>query len=110
MTPVLGQSDLATLILYVIVGVIASGRITRLIVNDDYPPIVKFRIWWDNHVTGLWNKLMHCPWCLGPWVTLVVGFLAWLTDYYGVQIGWWIVFGWLAASYATSWVVYHDED
>jgi len=110
MTPVLGQSDLVTLVLYIVVGVIASARITRLIVADDYPLVVRIRIWWDNHITGMWNKLLHCPWCFAPWTVLVVGFLAWLCDYYGLQTVWFVVFGWFAASYAAAWVVYHDED
>jgi hypothetical protein len=109
MTPILGQSDLVTIILYAIVGIIASARITRLVVADDYPLIVKARVAWDNNVRGLWNKLLHCHWCFAPWATLLVGFLAWLCDYHGVPVVWFIVFGWLAASYLASMVVQFDE-
>jgi len=109
MTPVLGQSDLNTLILYVIVGIVAAARITRLVVVDDYPLIVKGRIAWDNHVRGMWNKLLHCHWCFAPWAVLLVGALAFLCDYWGAQVVWFCVFGWLAASYVASMVVQFDE-
>jgi hypothetical protein len=109
MTALMGQSELVTLILYIVVGVVGSARVVRLVVNDDFPAIVKFRIWWDNHVTGLWNKLMHCMWCLAPWVVgLDIG-AAYLFDLWGIQLWWFIVNGWLAASYVAAWLVYHDE-
>lgn len=110
MNTVLGQSELVTYVIYAIVGIIAAARITRLLVADDYPLVIRLRIWWDNHVKGPWNKLMHCPWCFGPWATLIVGALAYLCDMLDVSWVWFVVFGWFAASYATSWIVFHDED
>lgn len=109
MTPVLGQSELVTLVIYAVVGIIAAARITRLVVVDDYPLIVKARIAWDNKVRGMWNKLLHCHWCFAPWATLVVGALAYACDQWGVAYVWFIVFGWLAASYLASMVVQFDE-
>jgi hypothetical protein len=99
-----------TVIAAVVVGVLGSARLTRLIVGDKFPLSVRLRIWWDNHVpeeTSLWNPLLHCPWCLAPWVTLVTIGLAIVTD---LHWGWWLFYGWLAASYVASWVVFHDED
>ena len=110
MTPILGQSDLVTLIIYAVVGIIAAARITRLVVADDYPLSIRLRIWWDKKVKGPWNKLLHCPWCFGPWATLLVGALAYGADQIDLAWLWFVIFGWLAASYATSWLVFHDED
>lgn len=110
MTALMGQSLLVTLALYVAVGTVAAARLTRLVVNDDFPPVVKFRVWWDGRVRGLWNKLVHCPFCFSFWATCFVMFTAWLCDYFGVQLIWWIVMGALAASYVSAWLVFHDED
>lgn len=108
MTTVLGQSPLVTLILASIVGIVGGARLTRLIVDDAYPPVVKFRAWWDGRTEeSLWNKLFHCPWCLGPWVIAVVILSGWLSH---LHIAWWVFWGWLAASYVASWIVFHDED
>ena len=98
-------------ILAVIVGVVGAARLTRVITIDDYPPSMALRIWWDTVTNdGVWAKLVHCPWCMGPWITLIallsflVSFLApWL------GIGWWIFWGWLALSYWTSQYVYFDQ-
>lgn len=93
-----------------LVGIMGSARLVRLIVNDSYPPVVWLRIKWDDKThKSLWNKLMHCPWCLSPYTTAVV--LAWylLSDGWA-RDAWWIFNGWLAASYVASWVVFHDED
>lgn len=104
-------THILTVVAAAIVGVLACGRMVRLITADKWPPVVAFRIWWDSKTERDdgegWNLLFHCLWCLAPWV--VAADLAWalLSD---LQVAWWIVNGWLAASYATSWVVYHDED
>lgn len=93
-----------------VVGVIGSARITRLVTMDKFPLSVRLRIWWDDHVpedTNLWNPLLHCPWCFGPWVVLVNLTAALLSD---LHPAWWLVNGWMAASYAASWIVFHDED
>ena len=110
MNTVLGQSELVTLVLYAVVGIISSARVTRLLMSDDFPPVVKFRVWWDGKVTGLWNKLMHCMWCLAPRVVLLNIALAYVLDRYGLQLWWFLANGWLAAAYASAWLVYHDED
>ena len=91
-----------------VVAVLASARITRLIVEDEYPPSIWVRMKWDRLTRdGEWAKLVHCGWCASPYVTaLVLGlgyFLRWPT--------WWYVgSAWLAASYVAGWIVFHDED
>lgn len=93
----------------VVVGVVGSGRLVRLVTGDTWPPSVRVRIWWEDHTRGGWEKLLTCPWCFAPYV--VAGTLAWflLSDGW-VRTAWWVFYGWLAASYAVSWVVFHDED
>lgn len=92
----------------VITGIVSAGRLTRLLVNDDWPPVVKARIAWDRLTKdGPWSKLAHCPWCAAPYISAMI--LLW-----GVASNlhwtWWIFNGWLAGSYAASWIVFHDED
>ena len=93
----------------VVVGVIGTARIVRLVTGDTWPPSVRIRIWWEDHTRGGWEKLLTCPWCFGPYAT--AGVLAWflLSDGWA-RTAWWVFLGWLAASYAVSWIVFHDED
>lgn len=92
----------------VIVGVVGTARINRVITEDDWPPAVKFRQFWHRVTNdGPWSKLSDCPWCISPYVTAVNLAAALLSD---LHPAWWIVNGWLAASYAASWIQYHDED
>lgn len=99
------------LALAVVVTVISAARITRLITFDTFPPVVKFRIWWDKRTrNSLWNSLFHCLWCFGFWATaLVVGsfFLTFLAVW--IAWAWWLLFGTLALSYLVSQYVYFDE-
>lgn len=87
--------------------VIGSARITRLVTGDKFPPSIRLRIWWAGHTNSMWQPLMECPWCFAPYVVAANMTAAWLSD---LHPAWWIINGWLAASYAASWVVYHDED
>lgn len=91
-----------------IVGILASARLTRLLVAEDYPPAVWLRMKWDTITKdGEWSKIVHCPWCASPYISAIL--LAW-----GVlsrlHWSWWVFCGWLAGSYIASWVVFHDED
>jgi hypothetical protein len=53
-----------------------------------------------------WSVLAECPFCVAPYV--VAADLAWAI---GSDLGrpWWVVNGWLAASYAASWIVVRDD-
>jgi len=98
-------------ILAVVVGVVGAARLTRVIVIDDYPPSVALRVWWDTITKdGPWAKLVHCPWCLGPWATLAA-LVSFLVSFSTPALGWawWIFWGWLALSYWTSQYVYFDQ-
>jgi len=89
-------------------GVLASARLTRLIVADSYPPAAWLRSKWDalTH-DGSWSELVHCGWCASPYVSAAVFapgyFLSW-------PHWWYLVTGFIAASWLVGWVVFHDED
>jgi hypothetical protein len=98
-------------VLAVVVTVVGSARLTRVITHDDYPPAMALRIWWDTVTKdGPWAKLVHCPWCLGPWVTLgaIVSFLV-SFSHPALGWAWWLFWGWLTLSYWTSQYVHFDE-
>lgn len=91
----------------VVVGILSAARITRLVVQDDFPPAVWFRIKWDTVTDdGEWSKLVHCHWCFSPYATALVLATAILTD---LNPWWWIINGWLASAYLASMVVERDE-
>lgn len=100
----------------IITGIVASARFTRLVVADSFPPSVWVRIKFATLTKdGSWSTLVQCPWCFAPYVVaadLAWGLLAdvWVTPLDLAAKVWWVVNGWLAASYAASWIVYHDED
>lgn len=89
------------------VGILSVGRIARLITQDSFPPAVWLRIKWDSKTEGsAWNILLHCHWCITPWITLPIGAWALLSD---LHWSWWLFNGWLAAAYVTSMIVERDE-
>lgn len=91
----------------VLTGLFSAGRLTRLFAQDAWPPAVSLRVWWDRVTKdGEWSLLAHCHWCLAPYVTAVVMASALLSNLHMV---WWIVNGWLAASYVVSMIVEHDD-
>jgi hypothetical protein len=54
-----------------------------------------------------WTILFHCPWCLSPWVVLVV---CGVGVAFHLMLWWWLVAGWFALSYVAGWLAFHDED
>jgi hypothetical protein len=109
---VLGLSPFWSAVVTLAVAVGGAARFTRLIVNDDFPPVLWFRARWNFWTAEgsrfeHWNKLSKCPWCFGPWATALVLLWGWASDWHW---HWWVLWGWLALSYITSWLVFHDED
>lgn len=92
-----------------IVGALSTGRLTRLLVNDTYPPMKRVRALYLRMIRGNeeWAPLVECPWCAAPYFAAPI--LAWavLSE---LHWSWWVVNGWLALSYVASWIVFHDED
>lgn len=95
-----------------VVAIAGSARIVRLIGFDHYPPAEWLRAQWDARTDptgqgGGWNLLLHCGYCLAPWTTLGVLLWGYLTDW---NMVWWMVNGWLGASYLTAILVAYDGD
>lgn len=96
-----------TYALAVLVGIVSAGRVTRLLAQDLFPPTAWLRGKWDAVTNdGPWSLLMHCHWCLSPYVTAGIGAWGWFSDLHWT---WWAVNGWLAASYAVAMLVERDE-
>jgi hypothetical protein len=108
MTSSITLGELIGWTIFAVFLILGSARLTRLLVADDFPPSVRARMWWDR-VThdGGWSKLVHCPWCAAPYIVALNLAAAWLSRSHPA---WWVVNGWLAASYVASWIVFKDED
>ena len=89
------------------VGVVAAARLTRLVTKDHWPPMAWARRKYVE-VTGdsEWSVLATCPFCVAPYV--VAADLAWAVNS-DLDKKWWMINGWLAASYAASWIVVRDD-
>jgi hypothetical protein len=98
--------DWVTLAVAAVVGVLSVGRMSRLVVEDDWPPTAWFRNRWvDWFNTSAWSGLVLCVFCVSPYIAAAV--LAWavLSD---LHWSWWAFNGWLAASYLAAIVVARD--
>lgn len=98
------------LVLSIITAILGVGRLTRVIVYDDFPPSVWWRIKWAEFThDGPWNKLFTCWWCLSFWVMLVTIGLFSLT-FVAVWIAWvwWVFYGALAMSYLSAIIISRD--
>lgn len=90
-----------------IVGALSAGRIARLISQDSFPPSAWLRIKWDDWTEDTqWNVLLHCHWCLTPYIVAALGAWAWLSDFH---VSWWMFNLWLAVSYLAAIIVEKDE-
>lgn len=89
-----------------VVTVVSSARVARLVGFDVWPPSKWLRRQWDK-ATGAsdWNDLVRCPFCIAPWFTLAVLGWGYFTDW---NLAWWLFNGWMAASYAASYILIYD--
>ena len=98
-------------IIAIVVAILGVGRLTRVIVHDDFPPAMWWRDTWRRITNdGPWSMLFLCWWCLSFWIALVC--IGWfIAGYYVVWIAWtwWIFWGALAVSYAATMVIVRDE-
>lgn len=98
-------------LLAIVVGVVGVARLTRAVVNDDFPPFVWWRITWSRITNdGPWAKLFLCWWCLSFWVALVcIGWFL-LIDAHPIFLwSWWIFWGGLALGYLAAMLIVRDE-
>lgn len=99
-------------VVLVLVAILGAGRVTRVLVYDDYPPSRALRTFWINTIArgGGWAKLAECAWCAAPWVMAVlIGwfFLTPLAPW--ILWSFWIFWSWMALSYVTVMVYVRDE-
>lgn len=102
-----------------VVTILASARITRLAVYDDFPPVKWVRDKYLEATDGSnWQLLGICGYCFSFWVTLTV--VAW-ADLSGIfegptsdpnlwASGWWFFMGAFGASYLAAAFVANDGD
>ena len=104
--------DPLTILAAVAVAVLGVYRLARVIIYDTFPPSIWVRIKWDDWThDSSWNTLLHCPWCLVPWIMLVAIGWFFLGLFVAVWIAWawWIFWGWLALSGLATMVYVRDE-
>lgn len=93
-----------------VVAIIGSARVTRLITHDSFPPIAWLRARYEDHVSEDWGELVHCPWCMGPWVTLLcLGWFLWGLFWLPAFCAWILFWVWMSMSYLVSQYVHFDE-
>ena len=97
----------AQVVFTAVVAVLASARLTRLIVADTYPPVAWLRSKWAGLThDGEWAALVSCSFCAAPYVSAVVLALGYWLDW---PTWWYVACCWLAVSYAAAIVVQYDE-
>jgi hypothetical protein len=104
----LAQEPHFIIALAIIVGVLSVARTARLIVFDDFPPMIwaRARILARFKEGSKWASILECPFCLSPYLT--AGMIAWamVSDLHWT---WWVINGWWAASYVAATYVAYDE-
>lgn len=94
---------------------LAAARLTRLVIYDSFPPSAWIRTKWDNWTEGnSWNPLLHCHYCLAPWILLAAMLLGIACGIPvpgdGIERLWWFAVTWLGLAYIASIVVSYDGD
>lgn len=97
--------DLLEIVLAAIVGVVGVARLTRLVVDDEFPPVVWLRAFYMSHVPASWASLPTCAFCTAPYFAALA--LAW-AEFSHLHWTWWVFWGWLAGSYVASMIVVRD--
>jgi hypothetical protein len=99
--------DLGT-IAAIIVAVLSVARTARLLIFDEFPPVVWLRIrvlsWFPED--SKWSVLLTCPFCMAPYLMAGMFGWAWLSDLHWT---WWVINGWWAMSYLAATYVAYDE-
>lgn len=92
--------DWAVLVAAFVVAVVSAARLTRLVVDDHWPPMVWFRGVWDRAWgNSPWVTLVECPFCVAPYFAAAIVAWAALSDLHWT---WWAFNGWLTVSYLAS--------
>jgi hypothetical protein len=103
----MATKDPLALVAAAAIGVVGAARLTRLVTKDHWPPMSTVRRKYVEATQGTeWSVLAECPFCVAPYV--VGADLAWALCS-ELDKTWWVVNGWLAASYAASLIVVRDD-
>jgi len=99
------EVNLTTIAAFV-VGVLAVSRFTRLMVDDDFPPVMWIRRRYIRLTReSTWSDLMACPFCMATWPGLADLILAWVLE---LSVWWWIPNIWFAGIYLAAMVNVRD--
>lgn len=116
------MSDLLSYTIAAVIGIVAVGRATRLVVHDDWPPMMGARVWIIRQLVErwggrgeTWSKIVTCPFCFAPYAAAVN--LTWFLcsgavdgRQGGLWAGaWWVVNVWAAIAYLSAILVVFDE-
>lgn len=100
-------TDLTVYAAAFLTAAIATGRFTRLIVHDDWPPVAWARAHFRRAVGyGEWEALVTCPFCFSAWPALVNLTWAYASDLHWT---WWAANLWFAGAYVAAMIVVRDE-
>lgn len=99
-------------LLTIVVGVLSAARVTRLLVDDDFPPVARFRYWAADKLGPVWSAVLDCSFCIAPyvafpavaWGATLVAFPDWTFN----EWAWWLVNSWAALSYLLAMVNVRD--
>ncbi|RPJ71782.1 MAG: hypothetical protein EHM24_11295 [Acidobacteria bacterium] len=94
-----------TIVAAFVVGVLAVARMTRLLIDDDFPPVAKLREFYVRRAPTSYESLVECPWCMSPWVALVDLAWAWGT---GLHWTWWFANVWFAVAWLAAFLCARD--
>jgi hypothetical protein len=97
--------DALTWVAAVVVAILSVARLTKLFTEDTWPPAAYVRNKWVAWRQDEWGELFVCPFCMAPWVAVLVLFTGWAS---GLHPVWWWFNGWLAVSYVAAIVVARD--
>lgn len=129
--------DTSLLVAFVL-GVLATARLVRLVVHDQWPPILEARLFlmnwfiqredrarergdadrrrWDPRylLRFGWMPVITCPFCFAPYAAAVVLAITIAVGIWSPDLGtltgwWWVLAVWAAGSYLASIVVVYDE-
>jgi hypothetical protein len=87
--------DLTSIVAFLI-GSLAVGRLARLVVDDDFPPVVWLRGWWIRSVPESWGELVACAFCVAFWFALADVFWAFISELHWT---WWFFNATFASAY-----------
>lgn len=97
----------------VLVGVISVARTARLLIHDDFPPLMWARARVlarfpedDRGEVSRWSKIIECHYCLTPYLSAGMLAWAWLAD---LNTTWWVINGVWAGSYVAAVFVSYDQ-